>query len=221
MNERLIRLLKIETPSEVAQLGQPRGASAEGALQFAPLASATGGYKHILAYVHSLEEMQTALQTIHEQGALQEGGLIHLIYPKLRNSSGLVGIHRDDIFPYLQVDDEGYPEGLPYKFNRMLSADECYTLIGLKYVPRKAQASRSRASERVGDYEHLVPTLAEALAEEVKPIFAGLTPGYQRGWARYLYSAKQEATQKSRLERMMALLLAGVKSIDQAPKAKG
>lgn len=220
MNERLIELLKIEMSSEVAQIGQPQTTTQDEYIQFAPPASGVGGYKHILAYVYTLQEMQTALQTIYERHMLREGGFIYLIYPKLRNSKGLSGIHRDDIFPYLQVDDEGYPQGVPYKFNRMLSVDECYTLISLKYIVAGSKRGESKASERVGDYVHLIPMLADTLSDEARQLFSNLTPGYQRGWARYVYSAKQEATQKSRIERMIDLLKAGYKSIDQAPKQK-
>ena len=48
--------------------------------------------------------------------------------------------------------------------------------------------------------------------------FESLTPGYQRSWARYIYSAKQETTRQKRLNETIELLLQGFKSKDLASK---
>ncbi|MNI76225.1 hypothetical protein D3C73_1324410 [compost metagenome] len=41
-----------------------------------------------------------------------------------------------------------------------------------------------------------------------------LAPGYQKDWARYVYSAKRNETQEKRLLEMKAILAEGYKSID-------
>lgn len=44
--------------------------------------------------------------------------------------------------------------------------------------------------------------------------YQSLTPGYRKDWARYVYSAKQEATRAKRREEMKIILGAGYKSRD-------
>ena len=45
-------------------------------------------------------------------------------------------------------------------------------------------------------------------------MFNKLTPGYQRGWARYVYGVKNEDTKAKRLTEMEDILKKGFKSID-------
>ncbi len=44
--------------------------------------------------------------------------------------------------------------------------------------------------------------------------FKELTPGYQRDWARYIFSAKQQSTQEKRKAQMVDILSQGYKSVD-------
>lgn len=76
------------------------------------------------------------------------------------------------------------------------------------------------ASQKVSDYEALIPNLKHALqtSSVALTFFESLTPGYQRSWARYIYSAKQETTRQKRLNETVDLLLQGFKSKDLASK---
>ncbi|WP_338010899.1 YdeI/OmpD-associated family protein [Paenibacillus alvei] len=44
--------------------------------------------------------------------------------------------------------------------------------------------------------------------------YNNLTPGYQKDWARYVYSAKKTETQQKRLIEMESILAKGYKSFD-------
>lgn len=50
--------------------------------------------------------------------------------------------------------------------------------------------------------------------EEVLAKYDALTYGYQKDWARYVYSAKREETQEKRLLEMVTILGEGYKSMD-------
>ena len=50
--------------------------------------------------------------------------------------------------------------------------------------------------------------------------YDGLTPGYQKDWARYIYSAKKEETQKVRLAEMRDLTRQGFKTKELYRKAQ-
>ena len=44
--------------------------------------------------------------------------------------------------------------------------------------------------------------------------YKGLTPGYQKDWARYIFSTKQQKTRDKRQAQMVDILSQGYKSID-------
>ena len=45
-------------------------------------------------------------------------------------------------------------------------------------------------------------------------MYQDLTPGYQRDWARYIFSAKQQKTREKRHAQMVEILSQGYKSVD-------
>ena len=52
-------------------------------------------------------------------------------------------VHRDEIFPTLQVNEaDGYIKGSTLKFNRMVSLDETFTVVGMKNVLKKPRRIR-------------------------------------------------------------------------------
>ena len=59
-----------------------------------------------LVYVYSLEEMKNIILQASAQHLLVENGQLYLFYPKNKNKLGHAPIHRDHIFPYLEVTDE-------------------------------------------------------------------------------------------------------------------
>ena len=97
----------------------------------------------ILAFIKDLAEMKALVFRVDKEMLLTSNGYLYFAYPKLQNKRGLKGIHRDAIFPYLDVDPEGdgFVPGTNLKFNRMVSLDENHTIVGLKYFVNKPRSS--------------------------------------------------------------------------------
>lgn len=176
----------------------------------------------VFAYVFTLEEMKAAMHRFAGKGFMTAGGILYLAYPKKGNRAFPQHIDRDAIFPHLNVDEEtGQVPGTDFYFNLMVRLNEVFTLVGLKQSDNRPDAKKAvAASQRTEDYVHRVPDVEQALENdpEAQALFQALTPGYQANWARYVYSAKQEATRQKRLEEMKTLLKAGYKSKDQYRK---
>lgn len=167
----------------------------------------------ILAFVKDIEEFKQLVGHVKEKNALNLEGLLYVAYPKKGNKKYDTYIHRDEIFPALRVnEDDGYIEGTSLKFNRMVSLDEVFTIVGIKNAVKKSTVKTR--SQTVHDYTTLVPKIEEVVAENPKAakVFSTLTPGYQRGWAQYIFSAKQVTTQEKRKAEMIRLLEQGFKS---------
>lgn len=71
-------------------------------------------------------------------------------------------------------------------------------------------------SQCVADYEDNVKDIKKLLADHPNELkfYQELTPGYQRDWARYIFSAKQQKTREKRQAQMVDILSLGYKSID-------
>ncbi|MBP1043067.1 YdeI/OmpD-associated family protein [Vagococcus sp. BWB3-3] len=93
----------------------------------------------------------------------------------------------------------------------MVKLDETFTIIGLKFTPIRKKIA---TSQKVADYTSFVSHLQQQLQAEptLLTLFETLAPGYQRNWARYVFSAKQQATQTKRFEEMKKILALGYKS---------
>ncbi|GAA0325057.1 YdeI/OmpD-associated family protein [Oceanobacillus oncorhynchi subsp. oncorhynchi] len=169
----------------------------------------------IFIFVETLDEMITYTNQILEQQLLLPKGYLFFAYPKKGNKRYTTSIHRDEIFPAMKVDEEGYVSGSDLKFARMVSMDDVFTVIGLKREKQKEKKSAS-SSQRVADYAENVKDIEALLAAfpEVLSFYQSLTPGYQKDWARYLFSAKQQKTRDKRKQQMLDILSRGYKSID-------
>lgn len=168
-------------------------------------------YDLIFKFVTTLESMKEFIFKVSDERLLNETGYLYFAYPKVKRQNPNVGIGRDAIFPYLGVDDaDGLVRGTTLKFSRMVKLDDDYTVIGLKW----AIAGKTRTSQKVTDYIGFIPELIAYFEDDTELIayFNALTPGYQRDWARYVYSAKQEATKEKRRLEMAHILKAGYKS---------
>nr|WP_302470564.1 YdeI/OmpD-associated family protein [Vagococcus proximus] len=97
----------------------------------------------------------------------------------------------------------------------MVSLDDTFTIVGLKYST-KQQLKLPTKSQIASDYDHLVPDVINLLNThpDERLFFEALTPGYQRSWARFIFSAKQQVTQTKRTDTMITCLKAGFKSHD-------
>ncbi|WP_318530333.1 YdeI/OmpD-associated family protein [Streptococcus sp. 20-1249] len=76
--------------------------------------------------------------------------------------------------------------------------------------PKKSSA----ASQKVADYAERIDDIRQLLLadEAALTFYNSLTPGYQKDWARYVFSAKQEATQAKRKAEMLDILNKGFKT---------
>ena len=160
----------------------------------------------ILAFVDNLADMKALIFRVHEETLLRPDGYLYFAYPKLQNKRGLEGIHRDEIFPHLNIDSEGdgFVPGTKLKFSRMVSLDENYTIIGLRYLLRRPK-TKAAPSQRLQDYVQYLPALEESLQEDSEALayFQKLTPGKQKEWARHIYSGRRKETRMKRLEQLL------------------
>ncbi|WP_394218843.1 YdeI/OmpD-associated family protein [Halobacillus trueperi] len=170
----------------------------------------------IFIFVKNLEEMKEHLQTLLDRKeVLAEKGYIFFAYPKKGNTRYDTYIHRDDMFPALRIREDKYVEGSDIKFSRMVSMDDVFTVIGMKREKKKAPKTAA-ASQCVADYEDQVKDVENLLNDHLvaQEFFKNLTPGYQRDWARHIFSAKQQATRNKRTKQMIDILSEGYKSLD-------
>ena len=172
-------------------------------------------YDVIFIHAYTTDDMNTYLKEFWSQEAIKVGGMIYFIYPKLNNPY-YPGIHRDDIFPALGIDNGlGLYPGTHYKFNRMVSLNDVFTMIGVKYLNEKEIAKlqaphlSSAPSGRVSDYVQYIPQISDRLKEKhpsLQTAFDQLTPGRQRQWARDIYSAKKQVTIDKRYAKLIRYL---------------
>ncbi|MBA9085825.1 uncharacterized protein YdeI (YjbR/CyaY-like superfamily) [Fontibacillus solani] len=174
-------------------------------------------YDLIFVFVFDLEQMNKYLRLIIEKNAINEKGYLFFAYPKKNNPKYNEYIERDSIFANISVDEEGYAYNSSLKFSRMVSLDEVFTVVGLKSdAKKKKKAATAKSSQRVDDYIDRIPDIMRYLESDVDVLerYRQLAPGYQKDWARYVYSAKRNETQEKRLLEMKAILAEGYKSID-------
>ncbi|RFB12621.1 hypothetical protein DZB84_17815 [Bacillus sp. HNG] len=175
----------------------------------------TGEHDAIFIFVEMIEDMVQHTQHIIQENHLLDKGYLFFAYPKKGNKRYPTFVHRDEIFPAMNVGEDGYVQGSDLKFSRMVSMDDVFTVVGLKREKKKAKKS-SAASQSVGDYENNVGDIEKILADHPSELvfYQKLTPGYQKDWARYIFSAKQQKTREKRQEQMIDILSQGYKTLD-------
>ena len=175
-----------------------------------------GKYDLIFSYVLTLEELKARVRDTITHDRLNPEGYLYIAYPRIGNKTYDTSVHRDAIFPSLGVDDgNGYVGDSTLKFARMVKLDDTFTLVGLKNAVKGKGKATKASSGNVADYEKFIPDVKEYLDAEHRKtakFYAELTPGYQRDWARYIYSAKQPATQEKRKTEMLDILGKGHKT---------
>ncbi|THE11400.1 hypothetical protein E1I69_15215 [Bacillus timonensis] len=169
----------------------------------------------IFIFVETIEDMVQHTQHIIHEHHLLEKGYLFFAYPKKGNKRYPTFVHRDEIFPAMNVGEDGYIQGSDLKFSRMVSMDDVFTVVGLKQEKKKSKKS-SAASQSVGDYENNVGDIEKILVDHPSELvfYQKLTPGYQRDWARYIFSAKQQKTREKRQEQMVDILSQGYKTLE-------
>ena len=173
-------------------------------------------YDLIFAYVLTLEELKARVWDTINAERLNPEGYLYIAYPKIGNKTYATSVHRDAIFPSLGVDDgNGFVGDSTLKFARMVKLDDTFTLVGMKNDVKGKGKPAKTSSGNVADYEKFIPDLKKYLDTghpAAAKLYAELTPGYQRDWARYIYSAKQAATQEKRKAEMLDILGKGHKT---------
>ncbi|MEH7106527.1 YdeI/OmpD-associated family protein [Bacillus sp. JJ1764] len=180
-------------------------------------------YDLIFAFVFSLDEFSSLLHEIIDRHLLEDNGYTYVAYPKKNNKKYKEYIDRDQLLPALASDEDGYVFNSQIKFSRMVSLNDTFTVVGLKSVPKKAKKTTStKSSQCVDDYIVHIEDIKKYLSKnnEVQKVYHDLTPGYQKDWARYIYSAKRKETQDKRLLEMESVLAEGYKTIDLYKRRK-
>lgn len=194
---------------------QPKGYTLDLELTNCDCDVLEASYDLIIAFALTMDDMKELITQVNYSQLLKENGYLFIAYPKKGNKMYDTYVHRDEILPSLEVDEEGYIPNSLLKFSRMVSLDDTFTIVGLKYITKQQLKSPTK-SQIASDYDHLVPDVINLLDahEDERLFFKSLTPGYQRSWARFIFSAKQDATQLKRTDTMITCLKAGFKSHD-------
>jgi len=216
MAKTIVEKLNLQKYEKAAVLNVPEGSDYLAELDgYDTELNKDQSYDLIFAFVFDLETFKRIVNTVIKNHYLNKNGYIYFAYPKKGNKVYPTFIHRDEIFPGIGVDENGYVGTSNIKFARMVGLDDTFTVVGLKEETRKNQPS-SKASQCVDDYIELIPEIEKDLQETpaLLDFYQSLTPGYRKDWARFVYSAKQEATKAKRREEMKMILGAGYKSRD-------
>lgn len=215
MAKTIVEKLNLQKYKKVAVLNLPDGADylAELADYDTELESA---YDLIFAFVLDMESLKELVFKVIKKNYLNKNGYIFLAYPKKGNKVYPTFIHRDDLLDELGTDENGYIGTSNIKFARMVGLDHVFTVVGLKEDSSSKNRISTKASQCVDDYIARIPDVEKDLhdAPDLLAFYQSLTPGYRKDWARYVYSAKQEATKAKRCEEMKTILGKGYKSRD-------
>lgn len=213
MAKTIVEKLKLLKYDQVAVLNKPEGTDY--------LAELTGydtslkrKYDLIFAFVLDMASLRELVDQVIEHQHLKSNGYLFAAYPKKGNKVYPTFIHRDDLLSGLGSDENGYVGTSDIKFARMVGLDDVFTVVGLKEDAKGKDKLSTKPSQSVDDYISFIPHVEQDLADapELLANYQSLTQGYRKDWARYIYSAKQEATRAKRREEMKMILQAGYKS---------
>lgn len=173
----------------------------------------TQDHDAILAFTTSNDDFFSTLESMVTQDPLIDQGVLLLCYPKKGNPTYPSHVHRDEIFPKVKMDDDGFVYGSSYKFNRMLAFDDNFTILEIKKVEHFKPSNKP--SVRGSDFVHHIPDVKELLTsdERVLAFYNTLSPGYQKDWAVYIFSTATESTRLKRIEETKKLLAEGHKNM--------
>jgi hypothetical protein len=214
MSKTIVEKLNLLKYKKVVVLDMPEGREYFNGLPDYDTTFKEKGYDLIFAFVLTKSELKKLMDTAIEKNYLNKNGYLYIAYPKKGNKVYPSYIHRDELFEALGADEEGYVGTSSIKFARMVGLDEVFTVVGLKEENRNKKSKSSKASQFVDDYIAMIPEIEKDLEAQANLLafYQSLTPGYQKDWARYIYSAKQEATKEKRREEMKMILGAGYKT---------
>ncbi len=213
MTKTIVEKLNLQKYNQVAILSKPEGSDYLVELTDYDT-SLNGAYDLIFAFVLDMVSLQALVNRVIEQQHLHKNGYLFVAYPKKGNKVYPTFIHRDDLLEGLGSDENGYIGTSNIKFARMVGLDDVFTVVGLKEDAKGKGQLSNTPSQSVDDYISFIPNVEQDLKDtpDLLEIYQSLTPGYRKDWARYVYSAKQEATRAKRKEEMKMILRAGYRS---------
>lgn len=218
MSKTIVEKLNLQKYKKAAVLNIPNGEDSLASLADYDTELGSDKYDLIFAYTLDMESLQAIIKQVIDNDCLDKSGYLYAAYPKKGNKVYPTYIHRDSLFAGLGADESGYIRDSSLKFARMVGMNDVFTVVGFKLEARKQNkpASKSKPSQRVDDYEAMIADIEKDLqaAPEQLAFYQTLTPGYQKDWARYVYSAVQESTRAKRRAEMIKVLAEGYKSIE-------
>jgi hypothetical protein len=208
--------LNLQKYEKIAVLNVPAGTDYLADLVEYDTELSSESYDLIFAFVLELDSLKDVLHMVIEKSYLNKSGYLYFAYPKKGNKVYSTFIHRDELLAGIGADEKGYVGKSTIKFSRMVGLDEVFTVVGLKEDSPSKKQALAKPSQRVDEYEALIPDVERDLQDtpDLLVFYQSLTPGYRKDWARYVYSAKQEATKQKRREEMKVILGAGYKTRD-------
>lgn len=212
----IIEKLGLQKYERIAVVNKPDGIDEFAALAY-DAALQKESYQCVFSFIFTLDEFAKQVQVLIEMQMIENNGYAFFAYPKKGNKQYEQYIERDVFYENLAIDEDGYLNGSDLKFSRMVSLNEVFTVVGLKAVKKKtAKKDTPQASQCVDDYIVHIDDIKKHLSsnEAISDIYNALTYGYQKDWARYVYSAKRQETQEKRLVEMEMILAEGYKSKD-------
>ncbi|MFJ7952546.1 YdeI/OmpD-associated family protein [Lysinibacillus sp. NPDC096418] len=214
MTKTIVQKLNLNKFEKAAVLHLPPGTDYLAELHEYDTEFTDGPYDLIFAFVLDMDSLKVLVKEVIDNNYLNKNGYIFLAYPKKGNKVYPTFIHRDDLLKGLGADEAGYVGTSTIKFARMVGLDDTFTVVGLKEDSKNKNKVSTKASQNVDDYIALIPEIENDLhnTPDLLVFYQSLTPGYRKDWARYVYSAKQEATKEKRREEMKVILGAGYKS---------
>ncbi|PGL72870.1 YdeI/OmpD-associated family protein [Bacillus sp. AFS055030] len=216
MTKTIVEKLNLKKYKKATILNQPSDANYFADLPHFDTDLQNHPYDLIFAFVLDMDSLKELVPKIIQNHYLDKNGYIFIAYPKKGNKVYPTYIHRDDLFEGLGADESGYIGSSSIKFARMVGLDDVFTVVGLKDTTKTKADNSSKPSQCVDDYIDMIPNVEKDLEDSpnILKIYNSLTPGYRKDWARYIYSAKQEATKTKRREEMKMALGAGYKTMD-------
>ncbi|VEF47628.1 LAAC [Bacillus freudenreichii] len=216
MAKSIVEKLNLKKYEKAAVLYMPGGKDYFAELEAFDTELSDCAYDLIFAFVLDMESLRELVNKVVENRNLNKGGYLYLAYPKKGNKVYSTFIHRDDLLSGLGADEHGYIGKSDIKFSRMVGLDDIFTVVGLKEDSRSKNRKSIKVSQSVDDYISMVSEVEKDLQDtpELLAFYQSLTPGYRKDWARFVYSAKQEATRTKRRDKMRMVLSAGYKSRD-------
>ncbi len=192
----IVEKLNLQKYEKAAVLNLPEGADYLDTLaNYEVELNSNEQYDLIFAFVLEMDALKELVNKVIEKNYLNKNGYLFVAYPKKGNKVYPTFIHRDELLVGLGADEDGYVGTSNIKFARMVGLDEVFTVVGLKEDSKNRHKKSTTPSQSVDDYIELIPHIEKDLQDipELLTLYQSLTPGYRKDWARYVYSAKQEA----------------------------